>query len=500
MSEKVEDLTLIKFLGKGAFGEVYLSQKANSNKYFATKKIDRKIADRPKLKKYLINEINILKTLNHPNIVKLEEVKKNTDFYYIVMEYINGGGLSDCLKKYMDKYGKAFSEAIVQHLMRQILNALVYIHDKKIIHRDLKLDNIMVNYDSQEDKENLNMMKAKIKIIDFGFSVLLNEQNLASTTVGSPINMDPIILEKFNKLRDKNITYDTKADIWSLGTVCYELLIGKAVFNAETMEDLVNKVKDGKYKVPSTISKELIDFLNQMLQYDANYRSSARELQNHPFITKNVKYFTHIKAKQRTKNNDIKQNKSFWSIYDEEEKFNNMKEKNYQTQIKEEENIKTNYQNQNQQHHHHRNLSPKQNRNYIKEKELPEKNEIKYHKNHSDNYNEEKKKKEYRRAKTMAGGYPYSFYGQTMSPNSPVPQMINYGAQMPFAYNTPQYIIPQTAYGTTPYPYVGYNLQNQYQNVPNIGINYNYQIIANKGNNNQVKRAQTNYPVYRIYK
>ena len=497
MSQKVEDLTLIKFLGKGAFGEVYLSQKTNSNKYFATKKIDRKIADRPKLQKYLVNEINILKTLNHPNIVRLEEVKKNDEFYYIVMEYINGGGLSECLKKYMDKYGKAFSEEIVQHLMRQILDALAYIHDKKIIHRDLKLDNIMVNFDSQADKDNLNMMKAKIKIIDFGFSVLLTEQNLAKTTVGSPINMDPIILEKFNKLRDKNITYDTKADIWSLGTVCYELLIGKAVFNAETMEDLVNKVKDGKYKVPSTISKELIDFLNQMLQYDANYRSTARELQNHPFIRKNVKNFTHMKAKQRTKNYNIKQNKSFWAIYDEEDKFINMKEKNYQIPIKEEEKIKNNY--QNQPHQHHRNLSPKQNRHYINEKELPNKNEIKYHKIHSDNYNEQHQiKKDYRRNKTTAEKYPYSFYGQTMNLNSPVPQMLNYGTPMPFAYNTPQYAYPQTPYGTTPYPYVGYNLQNPYQNVPNIGINYPY--VAGKGNNNQVKRAQTNYPFFRIYK
>ena len=259
MQQKVENLILINFLGKGAFGEVYLSQKINSNKYFATKKIDKKlIAERPILKKYLVNEINILKMLNHPNIVRLEEVKENDEFYYIVMEYINGGGLSDCLKKYMDKYGKAFSEEIVQYLMKQILDALAFIHDKKIIHRDLKLDNIMVNFDSQADKDNLNMMKAKIKIIDFGLSVLLTEQNLASSTVGSPINMDPIILEKYrNKLIDNNITYDTKVDIWSLGTVCYELSIGKAVFNAETVEELVDKVKDGNIKYLQQYQKNL---------------------------------------------------------------------------------------------------------------------------------------------------------------------------------------------------------------------------------------------------
>ena len=125
----------------------------------------------------------------------------------------------------------------------------------------------MVHFDSEPDRENLNMMKAQIKIIDFGFAILLSKQDLASTAVGSPINMDPIILEKFNKIRDKNSTYDNKADIWSIGTVCYELLIGKNVFNAETMNDLVEKVKEGKYKIPSSVSKELVSFLNDMLQY-----------------------------------------------------------------------------------------------------------------------------------------------------------------------------------------------------------------------------------------
>ena len=274
---QIEDVTLLKCLGKGSFGEVYLSTKKGRNQYFATKKMDRKQADQPSVRKYFENEIKILQSLNHPNIVKLEEVKATKDYYYIVMEYINGGSLTDCLKKYQQKFGKAFPESIVQYLMIQIVDAIKYIHARKIIHRDLKLDNIMVSFDNENDKNNLNMMRAKVKIIDFGFAINL-KGNLAFSALGSPINMDPVILQKFSKKDNRQLGYDEKADIWSLGTVCYEMLIGQSVFNADTMNELVRKVENGSYNVPTSVSKEVVSFLNGMLQYDGNNRLSAAEL------------------------------------------------------------------------------------------------------------------------------------------------------------------------------------------------------------------------------
>ena len=325
----IDDVTLIKSLGKGSFGEVFLSTKKGRKEYFATKKIDRKLADKPNLIKYFQNEIDILTQINHPNIVKLEEMKKSKDHYYIVMEYINGGGLSNCLKKYMKKHNNAaFPEEIVQYLMKQIIEALYYLHSRKIIHRDIKLDNIMVNFDSDSDKENLNMMKAKIKIIDFGFATHLEKTNVTFSAVGSPINMDPIILNKFSKRRDPNLGYDTKADIWSTGTVCYELLIGKAVFDASTMNDLIDKVETGNYSVPKTVSKEVISFLNGMLLYDSNCRLSAEELLKHPFLTKDVSNFHRlnaIKATKKEKNINIQKNKSIWGIFDNGENFEKIK-------------------------------------------------------------------------------------------------------------------------------------------------------------------------------
>ena len=336
MMTQIEDLTLQKCLGKGSFGEVYLSTKRGRKEIFATKKISRAQADKPSLKKYFENEIKILYNLRHQNIVKLEEIKQTKDNYYIVMEYINGGSLTDCLKKYRAKKGRAFPEEIVQYLMRQIVDALKYIHSKKIIHRDLKLDNIMVNFDTENDKANLNMMRSKIKIIDFGFAIHLTKKLLAFSALGSPINMDPLILRKYSsKGKDINqLGYDFKADIWSLGTVCYEMLIGQSVFNAQTMNELVKKVEDGSYSIPTSVSKEVASFLNGMLQYDSNLRLNAEELSVHPFLTKRVNEFNKIDTKRAQKkidnkglNINVKQNKTIWAIFneDDEKKLVNIK-------------------------------------------------------------------------------------------------------------------------------------------------------------------------------
>ena len=112
MNTQIEDLTLIKILGKGSYGEVFLSTKRGKSELFATKKISRAQADQPSFKKYFENEIRILNSLRHPNVVKLEELKATKDYYFIVMEYINGGSLTDCLKKYQQRYGRAFPEEI----------------------------------------------------------------------------------------------------------------------------------------------------------------------------------------------------------------------------------------------------------------------------------------------------------------------------------------------------------------------------------------------------
>ena len=331
MKVVIGDITLFQCLGKGSYGEVFLSKKEGKNELFATKKMDRKYADQPQVSKYLKNEIAILKELKHKNIVKLEDVKSTTNHYYLVMEFCNGGALSECLKKYQEKYKRPFSEEIVQYLMKQIIAAIRYIHNKHIIHRDLKLDNILVNFNSETERKNLNMMKAVVKIIDFGFATHIGNSNLVYSTLGSPINMDPNILKKMEENKKginngKMVGYDQKADIWSIGTLCYEMLIGKSAFNSKTMDELVQKVESGSYAIPTNLSKEVVSFLNAMLQYNANKRLSANELARHHFLTKNVKDFQPIdlrkvsnKIRRNNLNVNIKKNSTIWSIFNEED-------------------------------------------------------------------------------------------------------------------------------------------------------------------------------------
>jgi serine/threonine protein kinase len=326
----IDNMILEKCIGKGSFGEVYItSKKGDDTQKFATKKLDREELGKEALK-YLKNEIQILQQLKHPNIVKFESIKKTKKHFYLIMEYCNGGELSGALEKYQEKYGKPFSQEIVQHLMRQIIDAFKYIHAQKVVHRDIKLENILINFETEKDKEELNMMKATVKIIDFGFACFIDKSGLLYSTLGSPINMDPIILKKLNASTKKarQLGYDQKADVWSIGTICYEMLIGKSAFDSEDMEELVEKIEEGEYKIPTNLSKEIISFINGMLQYESQKRLTCEELAKHPFLTNSIEHFHPIdklKCADKLDHSQIKMNskmnKSIWAIFNSEDEI-----------------------------------------------------------------------------------------------------------------------------------------------------------------------------------
>jgi serine/threonine protein kinase len=320
---KVSNLILQKLIGKGVFGEVYLSNYEGKNELYATKIYDRiKIENSADLTRYFNNEIRFLHDLNHPNIVKFIEGKKTKKHFYIVTEYCNGGELSEALEKYKLKYGKPFSEEIVQYLMKQIIDAFNYLHSQGIIHRDIKLENILLQYETEEDKKNLNIMKAIPKIIDFGLSIKpLNGE--AKTIVGSPLNMAPILLSKYTNPKIREAVYDYKVDIWSLGSICYEMLIGEFAFDSEDIDELVKKIEKGDYTVPLSLSEEAVSFLNAMLQYSPKNRLACAQLSKSRFLQQNINTFHKIqidKFSDRIINGNelvinIKTNNLFCSIF-----------------------------------------------------------------------------------------------------------------------------------------------------------------------------------------
>ena len=315
-----------KLLREEYYCKVHISKKKGDDKnLYATRILEREKIEKDKdLYNYLNNEINILQSLKHPNIVKLEDIKKTKTHFYLTMEYCNGADLPKALEKYKEKYGKPFSEEIVQHLMTQLISAIKYIHEKGIIHKNINLENIMLNFENEKDIKDLNLMKANVKIIDFFHSSKKSKPGL-------PINASPSTLKKL-KLGGYNIKMadsdDEKVDIWSLGTIFYEILIGKPIFDADDLNEQIDKVEQGDYYVPKNISFESVSFMNGMLQQEPKKRLNAEQLLKHPFLTKNINEFTPIdmnKYADKLKLNEegmiiinTKNNESVWSVFNED--------------------------------------------------------------------------------------------------------------------------------------------------------------------------------------
>jgi len=334
---QLDDYILTKSLGKGSFGEVFLTSKKNSNILYATKRLDRAFSEKPQIMKNLTKEISILKAIRHPNIIKLIELKKTKNHIYLITEFCNGGSLSACLMKYINTHYKPFTEKIVQYIMKQIVNALCFLHSKKIIHRDLKLDNILVNFPSEQDKNALNMMSVTVKLIDFGFATVLqsSKANLTYTVLGTPENMEPHLIKNIETKTHNQQGYDEKADIWSLGTLCYEMLVGHMAFGGGNIKNLYRNLEKGDYTLPINSSKEAVSFINGMLQNDPNKRLSASELLNHSFLTKNVADFQPIdtsKIQNKISGNvmkvNFKDNKTIWGIFNQDNEVQFVNNKN----------------------------------------------------------------------------------------------------------------------------------------------------------------------------
>uniref|UniRef100_A0A8C8SEN9 non-specific serine/threonine protein kinase n=1 Tax=Pelusios castaneus TaxID=367368 RepID=A0A8C8SEN9_9SAUR len=257
-------------IGHGAFAVVFRGRHRKKTDWeVAIKSINKKNLSKSQI--LLGKEIKILKELQHENIVALYDVQEMPNSVFLVMEYCNGGDLAD----YLQAKG-TLREDTIRVFLQQIAAAMRILHSKGIIHRDLKPQNILLSYASRRKS---SVSGIRIKIADFGFARYLHSNMMAATLCGSPMYMAPEVIMSQH--------YDAKADLWSIGTVIYQCLVGKPPFQASSPQDLRMFYEKNRNLIPSIpreTSAYLADLLLGLLQRNQKDRMDFDAFFNHPFL------------------------------------------------------------------------------------------------------------------------------------------------------------------------------------------------------------------------
>ncbi|XP_048852713.1 MAP/microtubule affinity-regulating kinase 3-like isoform X9 [Brienomyrus brachyistius] len=255
----VGNYRLLKTIGKGNFAKVKLARHILTGREVAIKIIDKTQLNPTSLQK-LFREVRIMKILNHPNIVKLFEVIETEKTLYLVMEYASGGEVFD----YLVAHGR-LKEKEARAKFRQIVSAVQYCHQKHIVHRDLKAENLLLDGDMN------------IKIADFGFS---NEFTLGSkldTFCGSPPYAAPELFQ--------GKKYDgPEVDVWSLGVILYTLVSGSLPFDGQNLKELRERVLRGKYRIPFYMSTDCENLLKRFLVLNPVKRGTLEQIMKDRWI------------------------------------------------------------------------------------------------------------------------------------------------------------------------------------------------------------------------
>lgn len=354
--DKVQDLYALegKILGKGSFGTVYLGVNLSNDQYVALKKIPAEILNDQQKINSLSNEILISSEVESQteNLVTILNITYINNDGYLVYEFSNGGDL----RRYL-RFFQKFNENLVQYFMRQVLNGLSVLHKKKIIHHDIKPENILVelvpedpnllgslegkkkfekivdgiiqmtnkkpkvnmNYNNNFNFNNNNnnnmgggfnnnyggvtkeyilqtLKRSKMKLSDFGLSKY-KEDNNQKMLSGSPLYMDPCLFEPDVKIE---VIENEKVDIWAIGILAFELFTGRRPFNSpsQSLKELIQVLKQGVYRISLSecgkISKQFLSFLNMCLQRQQKIRPNIEELLYSEFITREPECFEYI--------------------------------------------------------------------------------------------------------------------------------------------------------------------------------------------------------------
>lgn len=260
--------TFAESLGSGTFSTVKKGINKKSGEIVAIKIIDKKsVGDKTEM---IQTEIDILRRVRHPYIIGMKEMFETPTTIYLIMELVTGGELFD---KIVER--GAYSEKDASKLVKEILDALSYLHKNGVVHRDLKPENLLYASDD---------VNADIKIADFGLSKILGSEILLKTACGTPGYVAPEVL--------KCEGYDQRVDLWSVGVIMYILLCGFPPFYDENTAVLFEQIMEGKFEFPSpywdTVSESAKDLVSHLLDVSPTKRYTAEEAMKHPWISGNT--------------------------------------------------------------------------------------------------------------------------------------------------------------------------------------------------------------------
>ncbi|CBH15562.1 SNF1-related protein kinases, putative [Trypanosoma brucei gambiense DAL972] len=261
MSQRFGPYRVGETIGRGTFAKVKIAVHELTDTKVALKIIPRKVMDDSKSSTKLTREIGILRTLQHPNIMKLYQVVQTKQDIVLILEYVSGGELFD----YICQRGP-LAEDVVRHIFQQIAAGVAYCHRYRVIHRDLKPENILL-------EKNTNT----VKIADFGLSSYTHDGRFLETSCGTPNYASPQVVSG-------EMYAGPDTDVWSCGVILYTMLVGALPFEDTNVAALFQKIKKAEYLVPESVSPQAHDLLRRMLVVNPLERATMEQVIQHPWV------------------------------------------------------------------------------------------------------------------------------------------------------------------------------------------------------------------------
>ncbi|KAM4622697.1 aurora kinase A-A-like [Discoglossus pictus] len=254
----LEDFEIGRPLGKGKFGNVYLARERQSKFILALKVLFKTQLEKAGVEHQLRREVEIQSHLRHPNILRLYGYFHDATRVYLILDFAPRGELYRELQRCTK-----FDDQRTATYMTELADALLYCHSKKVIHRDIKPENLLLGANGE------------LKIADFGWSVHAPSSR-RSTLCGTLDYLPPEMIE--------GRTHDEKVDLWSLGVLCYEFLVGKPPFETETHQETYRRISKVEYQFPPHVSDGARDLISKLLKHNPNHRLPLKDVLDHPWI------------------------------------------------------------------------------------------------------------------------------------------------------------------------------------------------------------------------